>query len=165
MNSTLRDLIDHQLWADAQHWEAIEAHATAAADTAILERLHHLYMVQRAFVWVVSDRSTAFVRSVPGGFASIADLRAFARDSHERIVGCRDGVSDARLADAIEIPRWFGFKEPPLTITVGEALTQMAMHSQWHRGQNATRLRELGAQPPTVDLIAWYWKGRPSARL
>jgi len=47
----------------------------------------------------------------------------------------------------------------------GEALTQMAMHSQWHRGQNATRLRELGAQPPTVDLIAWYWKGRPSARL
>ena len=27
MNSTLRDLIDHQLWADAQHWEAIEAHA------------------------------------------------------------------------------------------------------------------------------------------
>ena len=115
-------------------------------------------------MWVVSDRSTAFVRSVPGGFASIADLRAFARGSHERIIGCRDGVSDARLADAIEIPRWFGFKEP-LTITVGEALTQMAMHSQWHRGQNATRLRELGAQPPTVDLITWYWKGRPSARL
>ena len=103
MNSTLRDLIDHQLWADAQHWEAIEAHAPAAADTAILNRLHHLHMVQRAFVWVVSDRSTALERSVPGGFASIADLRAFARGSHERIVGCRDGVSDARLADAIEI--------------------------------------------------------------
>ena len=96
MNSTLRDLIDHQLWADAQHWEAIEAHAPAAADTAIRERLHHLHLAQRAFVWVVSDRSTAFVRSVPGGFASIADLRAFARGSHERIVGCRDGVSDAR---------------------------------------------------------------------
>jgi uncharacterized damage-inducible protein DinB len=165
MNSTLRDLIDYQLWADAQHWEAIEAHAPAAADTAILERLHHLHMVQRAFVWVVSDRSTALERSLPGRFASIADLRAFARGSHERIVGCRDGVSDARLADAIEIPRWFGFKEPPLTITVGEALTQMAMHSQWHRGQNATRLRELGARPPTVDLITWYWKGRPSAKL
>jgi uncharacterized damage-inducible protein DinB len=120
-------------------------------------------MAQRAFVWVVSDRSTALERSVPGGFASITDLRAFARGSHDRIVGCRDGVSDARLAAAIEIPRWFGVKE--LTITVGEALTQMAMHSQWHRGQNATRLRELAAQPPTVDLIAWYWKGRPSARL
>jgi uncharacterized damage-inducible protein DinB len=53
------------------------------------------------------------------------------------------------------------FKEPALTITVGEALTQCAMHSQWHRGQNATRLRELGATPPTGDLIVWYWKGRP----
>ena len=165
MNSTLRDLIDHQLWADVQHWETIEAHAPAAADTAIRERLHHLHLVQRAFVWIVSDRSTAFETGLPGGFA-IADLRAFARGSHERIVGCRDGVSDARLADTIEIPRWFfGFKLPRLTITVGEALTQMAMHSQWHRGQNATRLRELGAQPPTVDLIVWYSKGRPSARL
>ena len=65
MNSTLRDLIDHQLWADAQHWEAIEAHAPAAADTAILERLHHLHLAQRAFVWVVSDRSTALERSSP----------------------------------------------------------------------------------------------------
>jgi uncharacterized damage-inducible protein DinB len=166
MNATLRDLIDHQLWADVQHWEAIEAHEPAAADTAILKRLHHLHLVQRAFVWIVSDRSTAFEKVIPGSVASIADLRAFARGSHERIVGCRDGVSDARLADAIEIPRWFvGYKETPLPITGGEALTQMAMHSQWHRGQNATRLRELGAQPPTVDIIAWYWKGRPSARL
>ena len=49
----------------------------------------------------------------------------------------------------------------PLTITVGEALMQMAMHSQWHRGQNATRLRELGAQPAAVDLIAGTGKAGP----
>jgi uncharacterized damage-inducible protein DinB len=162
VNSTLRDLIDHQLWADAQHWDAIEAYAPAAADTALRARLHHLHLVQRAFAWIVTDRSTAFEFSKPEEFTSIADLRAFARGSHQRIVGCRDGLSDARLADAIDIP-WF--KDPPLTTTVGEALTQMAMHSQWHRGQNATRLRELGTEPPTVDLIVWYWRGRPSVRL
>jgi uncharacterized damage-inducible protein DinB len=39
----------------------------------------------------------------------------------------------------------------------------MALHSQHHRGQNATRLRELGAVPPATDLIVWYWKGRPAA--
>jgi uncharacterized damage-inducible protein DinB len=162
MNSTLRDLIDHQLWADAQHWDAIEAHAPAAADAPIRARLHHLHLVQRAFVWIVGDRATAFEFSQLEDFASIAALRDFARASHERIVVCRDGVSEARLADPIEVP-WF--KDPPLTITVGEALTQMAMHSQWHRGQNATRLRELGVEPPRVDLIVWYWKGRPSTRL
>jgi uncharacterized damage-inducible protein DinB len=35
------------------------------------------------------------------------------------------------------------------------------MHSHYHRGQNATRLRELGGEPPMTDLIVWYWKGRP----
>jgi uncharacterized damage-inducible protein DinB len=38
------------------------------------------------------------------------------------------------------------------------------MHSQHHRGQNATRLRELGGEPPMTDLIVWYWKGRPGPR-
>ena len=37
----------------------------------------------------------------------------------------------------------------------------MAMHSQYHRGQNAMILRELGGEPPTTDLIVWHWKGRP----
>jgi uncharacterized damage-inducible protein DinB len=55
------------------------------------------------------------------------------------------------------------FKDPPLTITIAEALTQCAMHSHYHRGQNATRLRELGVEPPLTDLIVWYWRGRPAA--
>ena len=67
-------------------------------------------------------------------------------------------LSDARLAEPVSIV-WF--KDPPLTITVAEALTQCAMHSHYHRGQNATRLRELGGEPPTTDLIFWQWKGRP----
>jgi uncharacterized damage-inducible protein DinB len=37
------------------------------------------------------------------------------------------------------------------------------MHSHYHRGQNATRLRELGGTPPNTDLIVWYWKGQPES--
>jgi len=40
---------------------------------------------------------------------------------------------------------------------------QAVMHSQWHRGQNATRLRELGGEPPTLDLIVWIANNRPAA--
>ena len=54
------------------------------------------------------------------------------------------------------------FTNPPLSITVAEALTQCAMHSHYHRGQNATLLRELGGVPPATDLIVWQWKGRPA---
>jgi len=51
--------------------------------------------------------------------------------------------------------------DAPTKISIGEALTQAAMHSHYHRGQNATRLRELGGEPPMTDYIVWLWKGRP----
>jgi uncharacterized damage-inducible protein DinB len=162
MNPTLRDLIDHQLWADVEHWNAIASHAPAHEDKAIRDRLHHLHIVQRAFVWITGDRSTPFIMSTPEDFLSLETLREFARGSHEQIATRRDTITNAGLDERIEI-LWF--KDPPLRITRAEALMQMAMHSQWHRGQNAARLRELGAEPPTVDLIVWWWKGRPSAAL
>jgi uncharacterized damage-inducible protein DinB len=69
-------------------------------------------------------------------------------------------INDERLQTIVRVP-WF--KEPPLSLQVSQALLQAAMHGHYHRGQNATRLRELGGEPPLTDLIVWYWKGRPSA--
>jgi hypothetical protein len=34
-----------------------------------------------------------------------------------------------------------------------KALLQGAMHSHYHRGQDATRLRELGGEPPMTDMM------------
>ena len=140
MNPLLRDFYGHQVWADAEQWHCIEAQPSAAGDVAIKNRLHHIHMVQRVFLWAVSDRTAALEVTKPDDFASLADLKRYARDYHD-------------------MP-WF--TNPPLSITVIEALTQCAMHSHYHRGQNATRLRELGADPPGTDLIVWYWKGRPA---
>ena len=159
MTGLLQDLYGHQAWADAEHWRAIETHAPARDDEAIRRRLHHLHFVQRAFMWAVGDRATPFAFSKPEDFTTFGDLKAFARESHASIDRLLSGLTESRLAEQVSMP-WF--KDPPLTITVGEAMVQCAMHSQWHRGQNATRLRELGATPPTVDLIVWYWKGRPA---
>ena len=64
------------------------------------------------------------------------------------------------LERRIGIP-WF--TNPPLELSVREGLTQVAMHSHYHRGQNATRLRELGGNPPGIDLITWIRKERPAA--
>lgn len=159
MNPLLRDFYGHQAWADAEHWRAIEAHPAAAEDAAIRNRLHHIHMVQRVFLWAVGDRVSGFAVTKPEEFASLADLKRYARGSHEEIDRFLEDVTGARLDERIAMP-WF--MNPPLTITVTEALTQCAMHSHYHRGQNATRLRELGGEPPLTDLIAWYWKGRPA---
>jgi uncharacterized damage-inducible protein DinB len=159
MNPLLQDLFGHQEWADAEHWRAIAANPAARDDQAIRNRLHHIHLVQRGFTWAVGERTTGFTFSTPDDFDTFDDLRAFARASHANIDQLLSGITDPRLNESVTI-EWF--KDPPLTISVAEALTQCAMHSQWHRGQNAARLRELGATPPAVDLIVWYWKGRPA---
>jgi uncharacterized damage-inducible protein DinB len=159
MNALLRDFYGHQVWADAEHWRAIEAHPAAALDAAIKHRLHHIHLVQRVFLWAVGDRAPGFAFTKADDFASLADLKRYAREYHEAIARLLGAVTDARLEERIAMP-WF--TDPPLSITVTEALTQCAMHSHYHRGQNATRLRELGGEPPGTDLIVWYWKDRPA---
>jgi uncharacterized damage-inducible protein DinB len=159
MNPLLRDLYGHQAWADAEHWRAIGGHQPAREDPAIRTRLHHIHLVQRLFQWAVGDRSTQFQLSKPEDFPSFAQLRSYGRDYHDDILRFLGAVTADRLAETITMP-WI--PDPPLSLTVTEALTQCAMHSHYHRGQNATRLRELGGTPPLIDLIAWYWKGRPS---
>jgi uncharacterized damage-inducible protein DinB len=160
MNPLLRDLYQHQTWADAEHWRVVEAHPVAGADPAIRNRLHHLHIVQRAFRWIVGDRQVPFAFTRPDDFSEIAALKSYAREYHDEVALFLDATPVERFDEPIDVP-WF--KDPPLTLTRAEALTQCAMHSQWHRGQNSVRLRELGIEPPPVDLIVWYWKGRPAA--
>ena len=160
MNPLLRDLYGHQIWDDAEHWRAIGAHTAARDDKAIRDRLHHIAIVQRAFLWTVGDRQDQFAFTTPDDFSSFDALRAYAREHHDRLSPAIATISDSQLAESIVIP-WF--KDPPLSLTVAEALMQGAMHSQYHRGQNATRLREMGGEPPMTDYIVWLWKGRLEA--
>ena len=53
---------------------------------------------------------------------------------------------------------------PPCVVTVAEALVQVAMHTQHHRGQCMTRLKDLGGEPKNVDWIIWLWKEKPRGR-
>jgi uncharacterized damage-inducible protein DinB len=162
----IRDLHGHQTWADAEHWRALEAHAASLSDAALRKRLHHLHLVQHAFLFVVSSQVTPDdVRgddpapAIAAGFPEPPDLKAFARSYHDAATGFIATITDAQLAARVRIP-WF--PGGAFTLSAAEALTQAAMHSHYHRGQNATRLRELGGVPPTTDLIVWYFKGRPA---
>lgn len=158
MNSLLRDLYGHQEWADAEHWRAFGALEAAREYLPLRQRLHHIHQVQRMFVWAVGDRATQPAPTTPADFAAFDALEQYARESHDQIRRMLQGLTDTRLAETVSMP-WF---RPPLEITVENALTQLAMHSHYHRGQNAVILRELGGEPPTTDLIVWYWKGRPA---
>jgi len=160
MPSYLNELYSHQEWADAEHWRALEGLAPALGDQAIRARLHHIHLVQSAFLWVVGPRAAQFVITKVEDYANPADLKTFARKYHSEMAAMLGTMNEARLAETIEVP-WF---QPPLKISVRHALMQAAMHSHYHRGQNATRLRELGGVPPGTDFIVWLREGQPEAR-
>ena len=103
----------------------------------------------------------SFKATTVDDFPSTGGLREYAETSSRPFAEFVAALSDDRLQARIELP--FFEKVPTFTVSVAEALMQAMTHSQWHRGQNATRLRELGGEPPAVDLIFWYLKDRPPA--
>jgi uncharacterized damage-inducible protein DinB len=160
MHSYLDELYGHQEWADAEHWRSLEAHPPALADKAIRERLHHIHLVQAAFLWVVERQKAQFVITKVEDYTNMADLKAFARKYQSEMAATLGWIDEARLEETIEVP-WF---QPPLRLTTRHALMQAAMHSHYHRGQNATRLRELGGVPPGTDFIEWVRRGQPAGQ-
>jgi len=76
-------------------------------------------------------------------------------------------LDEASLSQPMPLP-WAAmiekqFGRPPEDTSIGETALQVALHSTYHRGQVNARLRELGAEAPLVDYIAWLWQGRPAA--
>ena len=160
MSSYLDELYAHQEWADAEHWRAFEAHPLALEDKAIRERLHHIHLVQHAFLWITGPRSEPFANRKLEEFQSSTDLKNYAQEGLQHLNEFVKALDPTHAEQIIEIP-WF---RPPAKISIRQALTQAAMHSHYHRGQNATRLRELGGVPPMTDFIAWLHKGQPPAQ-
>jgi uncharacterized damage-inducible protein DinB len=160
MTTYLHELYAHQEWADAEHWRAFEDFPAALADLAVRSRLHHIHLVQSAFLWVTRDPTAKFVITKVEDYPDMAELKTFARKYHSEMCATLGAIDEVRLAETVEVP-WF---RPPLKISVRHALMQAAMHSHYHRGQNATRLRELGGVPPGTDFIEWLRQGQPAAR-
>ena len=162
MRDTLIELYRHQEWADAEIWRAAEAQAHVLADKTFFDRQHHIVLVQRAFLALVSGADLSRYRfTTPEDYATPAELKAEAHEYHRTAHRFLGETQNDALEGRIAVP-WF--KEPPLELTAGQALLQAALHSQHHRGQQASRLRELGATPPMTDYIVWLWKGRAAAQ-
>jgi len=157
MLDTLYDLYAHQEWADAEHWTAIESCPAALSDDEIRERLTHLHTVQRGFLKVfkgeLMDVEEEFKRKPP-----LPELKSSARVYHGEALAFLKDLSAERLDEKLVVPWFTGGFSP----TLREGALQGVMHSQYHRGQNATRIKRLGGKPPLTDYIVWVYKGRPS---
>jgi len=154
----LRELMAYVEWANAVFFHTW-GKSPARDHEEMRQRVGHIIGVQSGFLAVLRGENPG---APPQGPPPTYDtLKARAEACH---AGLRDFVAklDAeQCARTVRIP-WF--PEPPCVITVAEALVQAAMHTQHHRGQCMTRLKDFGGEPKNVDWIIWLWKQKPQAR-
>jgi uncharacterized damage-inducible protein DinB len=159
-----RELYTHMSWADGEVWKVALATPAAASDAALIAKLQHIHMTQRAFLneWTATPHG----RYLQMKFATLRELYDWMRPFYDEAAALIATVDEPSLGEPVILPwaRRFvkaGGKEAGTT-TRGETMFQLAAHTTYHRGQANTLLRGLGAEPPLVDYIAWLWSGRPA---
>jgi uncharacterized damage-inducible protein DinB len=158
MESFLRDLIGHSEWANGVFFHTW-GKSPAREHEELRRRVKHIIGVQTGFLTVLRGETPVIPPDGPP--PSYDELKARAVSSH---AGLRDFVAGLQANDLARTVRIPWFPEPPCVITVAQALVQAAMHSQHHRGQCMTRLKDFGGEPKDVDWIIWLWKNKPAAR-
>ncbi len=157
MMSTIRDLFAYQAWADAQMWYYVGSSPVAYSDRKMLELLNHIHAVQRFFLSTV--QGGPLTREELAKTMPIAELRDSFRSYHEQAARYLPKMRDSHLKDLVTVP-WFPNFQPK----VSDALMQVVLHTQHHRAQVATLLRQLGGESKPVDYIVWVSQNRPQPR-
>jgi uncharacterized damage-inducible protein DinB len=159
-----RTLFRQMEWADAAVWTAVLASPAACSDERLRELLHHVHLVQRAFLRMWRGEA---VDTQAGEGLDAPALAKWAREYYPEVHAELTKAGAEALDRVVEVP-WTAraaarFGVEPRQPTAGETLLQVYAHTAHHRGQINLRLRELGGEPPLIDFIAWLWQGRPAA--
>jgi uncharacterized damage-inducible protein DinB len=154
----LRKLMAHAEWANAVFFQTW-GKSPARDHEEMRHRVGHIVGVQDGFLSVLRGQPPGTPPTGPP--SSYDELKTRAAASHTALGEFAAVLHTVEMSRIVQIP-WF--PDPPCVITVEEALVQVAMHTQHHRGQCMTRLKDLGGEPKNVDWIIWLWKGKPQGR-
>jgi len=149
----LKELVRYQSWADGEHWKALHSNAALLEDAEIRKRLNHMIMA--------CERLTTLARGEMPDLAamkereSAAEIEAAMHNATNELAHLIESVD---LEKIISLPRG---PKGPFEAPAGVLLLQIIMHGHHHRGQNASRMRQLGVTPPLTDYVLWFANGRP----
>ena len=158
------EMYPHMHWADADVWKVVLAHSDAEADKKLKATLYHSHLTQLAFFKIWTAAPMQF--PAESDFVNLQALCKWAFETAEKQDRYLQHLNQEDLDEPLHIPWQDRFAQrigrKPANGTLGDALLQVPMHSQHHRGQVCSNLRGLGAEPPLVDFIVWIWSGRPA---
>ena len=158
-----QNLLMHMEWADALTWRAARAAPEGLTDERLKYLLHHIHLVQE--VYLQAWRGDPFQLTELTAFSDLAAIEAWASPYYRLVAEYAASVDESKFAQPVDFP-WsqliadkFG---KILPATLSESAWQVFSHTSYHRGQVATRIRELGGEPPLVDFLVWVWSGKPA---
>jgi uncharacterized damage-inducible protein DinB len=159
----LESLLRHMEWADALTWKTVLTLPDAQQDSRLREQLYHLHTVQWVYLqfWRGEPLHVPELTSLP----DLAALASWAQPYYPHLRAFAQSVAPGLLSQVVALPwaaevaKRLGSAGPA---TLGETVLQVVLHTTHHRAQIATRVRELGGDPPLTDFIAWVWKERPA---
>src|ERR1035441_190322 len=93
----LKDLFRHMEWADALVWSVALKTPTLIGDTSLRERLHHIHLVQRAFLHVWRGEQMHALRA--------KSLAKWGREYHSDVRRFLATLEDPQLDDPVHLPR------------------------------------------------------------
>jgi uncharacterized damage-inducible protein DinB len=149
----LQGLAHHQIWADTLHWKALHDNTALFADAEIQKRLSHMVTALRMLTALARGETPD-----PSGMKEVLppdQLEAAQGKANVTLIEAIGAIDPQR---AIALPRG---PQGPWEAPAGALLLQAITHSQHHRAQNASRMRQLGVTPPMTDFILWYALGQP----
>lgn len=151
----LQELALHQIWADSEHWKALHQNSALLEDAEIRKRLNHMLMAVRMLTALVRGETPDPTST---GWKDIEPIDQLETAAGKANTGMIEAIQSVDLQKMIPLPRG---PRGPWESPAGVLLLQAITHSQHHRGQNASRMRQLGATPPMTDFVIWYALGRP----
>lgn len=149
MLTMIDQLIRHKWWANSNLLRAIGQDSAAIEDDEIRKLLHHILVANR--YWLLLTLGEPFIdeveKRIPESHQKVVEVFA-ATEKLE--LGWLSTVAPSDLERPIQ-PRAI----PETTVTVGQAMLQVSLHSHGHRSQCASRLRALGGTPLPMDFVLW----------
>lgn len=142
---TIRNMFEHLDWANRAILGALQ---NAEAGGKALSLFTHTLHAERVWLTRLKGEDSA---GLP--IWSDRDLAFCAELLQRNAEGHAEFLADAAASDPQRIVAYSNSKGSPFETSVGDILTHVALHGQYHRGQINLCLRESGIEPVGVDYI------------
>jgi uncharacterized damage-inducible protein DinB len=145
-------------WANRRLLEAMKGLSQADLDRdlggsfpSLRQTMVHIFWVEQLFLRRWRGSSTADMAEPPK-FETVASIRFACEDLEREREEYLGRLTDTDLIQPIE---YVDTRGNPLSTILWQSLFHLLNHSTFHRGQAASKLRQLGIAPPSMDFIVF----------